>query len=188
MIVLLSPPFNKSSLEPGYIKGYIPGVRENGGQYTHAAVWVILAMCKLNYNSEALKLFNMINPINHTSSITDIERYKAEPYVMTADIYSLEPYEGRGGWSWYTGASGWMYKTAVEDILGLKIIKGRGFIIKPCVPIEWNEYKITYKKDKGIYNITVKRDEEKRVLIDDVISEDGFINFKEGEQNIIVYI
>ncbi|MBU3227179.1 GH36-type glycosyl hydrolase domain-containing protein [Clostridium algidicarnis] len=188
MIVLLSPPFNKSSLEPGYIKGYIPGVRENGGQYTHAAVWVILAMCKLNYNSEALKLFNMINPINHTLSITDIERYKAEPYVMTADIYSLEPYEGRGGWSWYTGASGWMYKTAVEDILGLKIIKGRGFIIKPCVPIEWNEYKITYKKDKGIYNIVVKRDEKKCVLINDVISEDGFINFKEGEQNIVVYI
>lgn len=188
MIVLLSPPFNKSSLEPGYIKGYIPGVRENGGQYTHAAVWVILAMCKLNYNSEALQLFNMINPINHTLSITDIERYKTEPYVMTADIYSLEPYEGRGGWSWYTGASGWMYKTAVEDILGLKIIKGKGFIIKPCVPMEWNEYKITYKKDKGIYNITVQRGEEKRVLINGLISKDGFIDFKEGEQNIVVYI
>ncbi|WP_032122287.1 GH36-type glycosyl hydrolase domain-containing protein [Clostridium amazonitimonense] len=188
MIVLLSPPFNNSNLEPGYIKGYVPGVRENGGQYTHAAVWVIMAMAKLGYSHNAWRLFNMINPINHSSSIMSAETYKTEPYVMAADVYSLEPYEGRGGWSWYTGAAGWMYKVAIENILGLKIIKGEGFTVVPCIPQEWNEYKITYKREKEVYNIHILRGEEKKVLIDYMVVPEGFINFKEGEHNIKVYI
>src|SRR3712207_5449049 len=121
-----SPPFESSKLEPGYIKGYVPGVRENGGQYTHASTWVVLAMAMLGKGEKAWRIFNMLNPINHTKSYFECERYKVEPYVITADIYGREPYVGRGGWSWYTGAAGWMYRVAIEGILGLKFKGNRG--------------------------------------------------------------
>ena len=151
MILLLTPPFSKSSLEPGYIKGYVPGVRENGGQYTHAATWVILAFAKLGNGNKATKLYNMINPINHTKTLMECEKYKTEPYVMTADVYGKEPHIGRGGWSWYTGTSGWMYTTGIEAILGFKLKEGKGFTIEPCVPDDWSHYEIIYKKDKFEY-------------------------------------
>jgi len=157
LIKLLTPAFYKSSLEPGYIKGYVPGVRENGGQYTHAATWVVLAQTKLHNGNEAVRLYNMINPINHTLTKEQCDIYKTEPYVMTADVYSCEPYEGRGGWSWYTGTSGWMYRVGIDGILGLKLRGDRGFKVEPCIPNSWDEYEIRYTKDEVVYNIKVKR-------------------------------
>ena len=157
MILLLAPPFNDSYLEPGYIKGYVPGVRENGGQYTHAAVWVILALTKLGFGDKAVEYYNMINPINHTKSELECSIYKTEPYVMSADVYIKEPHGGRGGWSWYTGASGWMYRVGIENILGLRRIQDKGYEIKPCIPKDWNEYEIKIKNKTENYRILVKR-------------------------------
>ena len=179
LILLLDPPFDKSKLEPGYIKGYIPGVRENGGQYTHAAIWAILAEAKMGDGKKAWRYFNMINPINHTQSHLDCERYKVEPYVMTADVYAVSPHVGRGGWSWYTGAAGWMYKVGLESILGLFIIEGKGFTLKPCVPEEWNSYQISYKKDNSCYDISIVRGNEYSISLDGVKLEDNVVPYKE---------
>ncbi|WAG69542.1 cyclic beta 1-2 glucan synthetase [Clostridium sp. CF011] len=188
MILLLTPPFNKSTLEPGYIKGYVPGVRENGGQYTHAATWVILAFAKLYKGDMAAKLYNMINPINHTKTLPQCERYKTEPYVMTADVYGKEPHVGRGGWSWYTGTSGWMYRTGIEAILGFKLKEGKGFTIEPCVPEEWPQYEIIYKKDKFEYVIEVKRQGNKGIWLDGNLCEDGLVPFIDGVHKVEVII
>jgi len=188
MILLLTPPFNKSNLEPGYIKGYVPGVRENGGQYTHAATWVILAFAKLGNGNKATKLYNMINPINHTKTLSQCERYKTEPYVMTADVYGKEPHIGRGGWSWYTGTSGWMYTTGIEAILGFKLKEGKGFTIEPCVPEEWSNYEIIYKKDKFEYDIQVKRQGDKGIWLDGNLCTDGLVPFIDGVHKVEVII
>ena len=157
MILLLAPPFNNSYLEPGYIKGYVPGVRENGGQYTHAAVWVILALTKLGLGDKAVKYYDMINPINHTNTELECMTYKLEPYVMAADVYIKEPHGGRGGWSWYTGASGWMYKVGIKNILGLRKVEDKGYVINPCVPKSWDSYEIRVKNEMEDYLIHVKR-------------------------------
>ncbi len=191
LIKLLAPPFDKSSLEPGYIKGYVAGVRENGGQYTHAAVWVILALTKLGFGDKAWKYYNMINPINHANTELEARRYKVEPYVMSADVYIKEPHGGRGGWSWYTGASGWMYKVGIEDILGLKKIEGKGYIIEPCVPESWNSYNINIKNEFEDYNIEVRRSkngENKGIFINNKIFNDRIIPKNKGTLNILVVI
>jgi len=188
MILLLTPPFNKSTLEPGYIKGYVPGVRENGGQYTHAATWVILAFAKLGNGNKAAKLYNMINPINHTKTLLQCERYKTEPYVMTADVYGKEPHVGRGGWSWYTGTSGWMYSTGIEAILGFKLKEGKGFTIEPCVPEEWSDYEIIYKKDNFEYVIQVKRKGDKGIWLDGELCKDALVPFIDGVHKVEVII
>jgi len=177
MILLLTPPFSNSKLEPGYIKGYVPGVRENGGQYTHAAVWVILALTKLKLGDKAAKYFNMINPINHTKTELECMTYKVEPYVMAADVYIKEPHAGRGGWSWYTGASGWMYRVGIENILGLRKVKDKGYTIEPCVPKDWKEFEIKITNDKEDYNIKVIRlDKEDNNI-------NAFFPDKEAEKN-----
>ncbi len=187
MVLLLTPPFNNSQLEPGYIKGYIPGVRENGGQYTHAATWVILAMAKLGEKEKAWKLFNMINPINHARTKESSEIYKVEPYVMAADVYAQEANMGRGGWTWYTGAAGWMYRVGIEGILGLTFLNGKGFEINPCVPKEWNEYEITYIHKKCKYNIKVMKGQTKKVNVDGKHVKSGVIPFFEsGEHDVVV--
>ena len=177
MILLLAPPFEKSSLEPGYIKGYVAGVRENGGQYTHAAVWVILALTKLGLGDKAWKYYNMINPINHSKTELECRTYKVEPYVMAADVYIKEPHGGRGGWSWYTGASGWMYKVGIEDILGLKHVEGKGYTVEPCVPKDWNEYTIRINNEKEHYEIKVVRGDKNKIRINgkevDIIPKDA---------------
>ena len=191
LIKLLAPPFDKSSLEPGYIKGYVAGVRENGGQYTHAAVWVILALTKLNLGDKAWKYYNMINPINHSNTELEARRYKVEPYVMAADVYIKEPHGGRGGWSWYTGASGWMYKVGLEDILGLKKLGDKGYEIKPCVPDSWKEYEIKINNKDENYNIKIKRveaNEEKGILINGKRSEDNIIPRNKGSLEVVVLI
>ena len=181
VILLLAPPFNNSNLEPGYIKGYVPGVRENGGQYTHAAVWVILALTKLGLTDKAVKYYNMINPINHSKTEFECMQYKTEPYVMSADIYIREPHGGRGGWSWYTGASGWMYRVGIENILGLQRHE-KCYEINPCVPAEWNEYEIRLKNKTENYIIKVKKVNNN---IGDMSKIKIIINGKISERSII---
>jgi cellobiose phosphorylase len=155
LIQLLAPPFDKSGLEPGYIKGYVPGVRENGGQYTHAAIWTTTAFAMLGDRVRAWELFAMLNPVNHGSQPGEIERYKVEPYVMCADIYGAPPHTGRGGWTWYTGAAGWMYRLTVETLLGLQLEVDH-LRIAPCIPAHWESYKIHYRFRETFYHITVK--------------------------------
>ena len=119
IMLLLTPPFDKMTPSPGYIQGYVPGVRENGGQYTHAALWTVLAFARLGDGDRAAELFSMLNPLTHTRNADEIQRYRAEPYVVAADVYSQPPHTGRGGWTWYTGSAGWMYRVGLEAILGL---------------------------------------------------------------------
>ncbi len=189
MVLLLTPAFNNSPLEPGYIKGYLPGIRENGGQYTHGAIWSIFAFAELGYNNKAYSIFSMLNPINHSKSYINAETYKLEPYVIAADIYASRNNFGRGGWSWYTGAAGWMYRAGIESILGFKFKNNRGFTIDPCIPENWNEYDIKYKRNGCIYNIKVTKNSNKGIWLDDNIVDDNIIPFlKEGVHKIIVNI
>ena len=154
MLLLLHPPFDHSAQEPGYIKGYPPGVRENGGQYTHAAVWIVMALAKLGSGDEAAEFFHMLNPINHGRTAHDVARYKTEPYVMAGDVYARPPHAGRGGWSWYTGSAGWMYRAGLESILGLRR-RGKTFMVDPCIPSAWSEYRIVWRFLSSRYEITV---------------------------------
>ena len=146
LLLLLDPPFDQSAQQPGYIKGYPPGVRENGGQYSHAAAWVVMALARQGSGDEAAELFHMLNPINHTRTESAVQRYKAEPYVVAGDVYGRAPHAGRAGWSWYTGSAAWLYRTAVESMLGLRR-RGATFGIAPCVPSAWPEYEITWTID-----------------------------------------
>jgi len=152
IIQLLEPPFDKSQLNPGYIKGYVPGVRENGGQYTHAAVWMIMAFAKLGDNKRVWELLNLINPINHGKTPEAIATYKVEPYVLAADVYAREPHAGRGGWTWYTGSASWLYQLITQSFLGLQQ-EGNKLKFAPCVPPEWESFKIHYRYWKTIYHI-----------------------------------
>ena len=154
IIKLLDPPFEKSKLEPGYIKAYLAGVRENGGQYTHGAIWAIIAEAILGFGDKALEYYRMINPIEHARTKEASNKYKVEPYVIAADIYGGMNLAGRGGWTWYTGSSSWYYEAGIEYILGLKIRKGI-LSIEPCIPSNWKEYLIRYKYGKSIYNIRI---------------------------------
>lgn len=154
LVQLLDPPFSASGLDPGYIRGYVPGVRENGGQYTHAAIWVAMAFAKLGQGGQAWEVFNMINPVNHARTLEAVATYKVEPYVVSADVYAIEPHIGRGGWSWYTGSAGWMYRLVVESLLGLFREKNTLYI-RPCIPPEWAEFKMTYSNKDTDYNIRV---------------------------------
>ncbi len=154
LLALLTPPFDRSPQEPGYIKGYPPGVRENGGQYTHAAVWAVMAMARLGYGDEAVELFHMINPANHTRTLAEVERYKAEPYVLAGDVFAHPSHAGRAGWSWYTGSAGWMYRAGLESILGLRR-HGATFEVDPCIPQSWPGYKIAWRFGATRYVIDV---------------------------------
>jgi cyclic beta-1,2-glucan synthetase len=153
-VLLLTPPFDQSLQDPGYIKGYPPGMRENGGQYTHAAIWTIMAVARLGNGDEAVELFHMLNPINHTRTPADVDRYKAEPYVTAGDVYAHPAHHGRGGWTWYTGSAGWMYRAGLESILGLTR-HGDSFAIDPCIPAAWPGFALTWKFGRARYEITV---------------------------------
>lgn len=155
IIKLLDPPFEKGKLEPGYIKAYLPGVRENGGQYTHSSVWVIIAEAMLGFGDKALELYRMINPIEHARTKEASSKYKVEPYVIPADIYGTGNLAGRGGWTWYTGSASWYYKAGIENLLGLKIEEGY-LKIEPCIPKDWKEYQMKYQWRESMYNIVVK--------------------------------
>jgi cyclic beta-1,2-glucan synthetase len=154
IVLLLTPPFDQSAQDPGYIMGYPPGVRENGGQYTHAAVWTMMAVAQLGNGDEAVELFHLVNPINHTRTAADVERYKAEPYVTAGDVYAHPAHAGRGGWTWYTGSSGWLYRAGLDSILGLTR-HGATFALDPCIPAAWPEYSITWRYGTATYEITV---------------------------------
>jgi len=155
LVLLLTPPFDESPQDPGYIQGYLPGVRENGGQYTHAATWVVIAFAELLQGDRAMELFAMLNPIHLSSTRADMHRYRVEPYVMAADVYSQPPHVGRGGWTWYTGAAGWMYRAAVESILGLRV-RGRSLRVEPRIPQAWPGFQVTLRRDSTTYQLTVE--------------------------------
>ena len=156
IVQLLDPPFDKSSLNPGYIKGYVPGVRENGGQYTHAAIWAAMAFAQLGDSQHAWEILGIINPINHTKSLADVNTYKVEPYVVAADVYAVSPHVGRGGWTWYTGSAGWMYRLILESLLGLRRESNK-LTITPYIPREWKSFKIHYRYQETMYHINVTR-------------------------------
>jgi cyclic beta-1,2-glucan synthetase len=155
LIQLLTPPFDQSPLDPGYIRGYLPGVRENGGQYTHAALWTAMAIAELGSGDEAVELFHMLNPINHTRTPVDVERYRVEPYVVAADVYAHPAHTGRGGWTWYTGSAAWMYRLGLESILGLTR-HGDHFAIHPCIPGAWPGFVVRWRHRQSTYEIRVE--------------------------------
>jgi cyclic beta-1,2-glucan synthetase len=156
IVQLLDPPFDRSDLEPGYIKGYLPGVRENGGQYTHAAIWATLAFALLGDAARAWELFSMLNPVSRGSEAGEIGRYRVEPYVMAADVYAMPPHTGRGGWTWYTGAAGWMYRLIVGTLLGIRRAGDR-LEIAPCMPDDWRSYRVFYRFGRSVYRIDFQR-------------------------------
>lgn len=160
VLLLLTPPFDKQLPDPGYIKGYVPGVRENGGQYTHGAIWAILAYTTLGEGDKAAELFQMLNPINHARTEHEVNRYKVEPYVMAADVYATPSHVGRGGWTWYTGAAGWMYQAGLEGILGFKR-QGDKLTLNPCIPSRWPGFSLTYRFQSSRYEIEVRNPDGK---------------------------
>ncbi len=156
LIQLFDPPFDKSPLNPGYIKGYIPGVRENGGQYTHGAIWTAMAFAVMGDSERAWEMFTLLNPVNHGGTPQQIATYKVEPYVVAADVYGVAPHTGRGGWTWYTGSAGWMYRLLVETLLGVNR-EGDQLRLVPCLPKNWPSYKIHYRYRQTVYHITISR-------------------------------
>ncbi len=152
IIQLLEPPFDLGDLNPGYIKGYVPGVRENGGQYTHAAIWMIIAFAKLGHKERVWELLKMINPINHGKNEKEIAQYKVEPYVLAADVYACPPHAGRGGWTWYTGSSAWLYRLITEFFLGLQQ-ENNQLYFTPCIPAEWDGFKVHYRYLNTMYHL-----------------------------------
>jgi cyclic beta-1,2-glucan synthetase len=154
LVLLLTPPFDRMTHDPGYIKGYVPGVRENGGQYTHAAIWAAMAFAALGDARRAWELTTMINPVNHARSADDVAVYKVEPYVVAADVYAVAPHTGRGGWTWYTGSAGWMYRLIVESLLGL-VREGESLRLDPRLPADWSAYTMHYRHRRSVYHIHV---------------------------------
>ncbi len=155
LALLFTPPFDRTALEPGYIKGYPPGLRENGGQYTHGALWSVMAFAELGEGTQAAELLSIINPINRTASRADVHRYKVEPYVAAADVYSVAPHVGRGGWTWYTGSAGWMYRAGLEYILGLRV-EGDHLRLVPCFPTVWGQAELSYRHRTARYEIAIQ--------------------------------
>jgi cyclic beta-1,2-glucan synthetase len=155
VVLLFDPPFDNPPEDPGYIKAYPPGVRENGGQYTHGALWSVIAFAMLGDGDKAAELFSMLNPINHTLTPDAVQRYKVEPYVACADVYSRPPHVGRGGWTWYTGSAGWMYRAGVEWILGLRL-RGATLTLSPCIPKSWPGYSLAFRYKSARYDIRVE--------------------------------
>ncbi len=155
LVLLFTPPFDRSDVDPGYVKGYLPGVRENGGQYTHGAIWSVLAFASLGDGDKAGELFSILNPINHASTRAGVHRYKVEPYVMAADVYSEPPHVGRGGWTWYTASAGWMYQAGLESILGFHL-RGATLAIEPCIPRAWPRYEVDFLYHSSRYEIAVE--------------------------------
>ena len=191
MIQLLDPPFDKSDLNPGSIKGYVPGVRENGGQYTHAAIWTVMAFAALGDHRRAWELFDLINPINHAKSLEGITTYKVEPYVIAADVYALQPHTGRGGWTWYTGSAGWMYRLITESLLGLRLVVDE-LHFEACLPASWPFFKLHYRYRETPYHITITQadgeDSTTRVTVDGVSQTDPTIHLVDDRKEHTVEV
>ena len=191
LIQLLGPPFDKSDSDPGYIKGYIPGVRENGGQYTHAAIWVIMAFAAMGDSTRAWELLSIINPINHGSNPEEAAIYRAEPYVVAADVYALSPHAGRGGWTWYTGAAGWMYRLIVESLLGMRLDVDK-LRFTPCLPDDWKSFRLHYRYRETFYHITVTRTGPGSVVVsmtvDGLVQSDWTVHLIDDQREHFVKI
>ena len=155
MVLLFTPPFDKTPHDPGYIKGYPPGVRENGGQYTHGSLWVPLALARRGEGDKAVAILRMMNPVEHAHTPEDVERYKTEPYVVAADIYALEGHVGRGGWTWYTGSAAWMYRVWLEEVFGFHL-RGDKLTLNPCIASEWNGLTLRYRYRSARYEIVIE--------------------------------
>jgi len=196
LVKLLTPPFDTMAHDPGYIKGYVPGVRENGGQYTHAALWVVLAYARMGDGEEAMSLLDLINPLAHARTPQDVDRYKVEPYVVAADVYAVDPHTGRGGWTWYTGSAAWFFRVAVREILGLRTVAGEGgrhLVIEPCIPKAWKGYRMEYRFGGATYRITVENPRGvnrgvARVSLDGTPLEDMRVPLSDdgGEHDVVV--
>jgi cellobiose phosphorylase len=154
LVQLLDPPFDTSTLNPGYIKGYAPGVRENGGQYTHGAIWAAMAFASLGDARRAWELLSIINPVTHADSPEAVATYKVEPYVVAADVYAVSPHAGRGGWTWYTGSAGWLYRLIVESLLGVRLEEDK-LRLSPCLPSDWKGFKVHYRYRETVYHIAI---------------------------------
>jgi cyclic beta-1,2-glucan synthetase len=183
LILLFTPPFDKTSADVGYIKGYPPGVRENGGQYTHAATWVAMAFARQGDGDKAVRLLRMLNPVEHARDENDCERYKVEPYVMPGDVYSLAGHVGRGGWTWYTGAAAWIYRVWIEEILGFQR-RGDTLTIDPVIPKDWPSFHLRYRFQNTVYRIAVENPEHcsrgvTLVELDGVASTDKVITLRD---------
>jgi cyclic beta-1,2-glucan synthetase len=155
LILLFTPPFDQSELDPGYIKGYVPGVRENGGQYTHAALWTVLATALQGHGGRAHELFSLLNPIRHAETPEQCAVYRVEPYVVAADVYGGAPHVGRGGWTWYTGSASWMYRIGLESLLGFRL-EGDAFTLDPCIPAAWPGFELTHTHHGSRYHVLVR--------------------------------
>jgi cyclic beta-1,2-glucan synthetase len=175
IIRLLTPAFDRTPHDPGYIKGYLPGVRENGGQYTHAALWGVRALAELGRQERAAPLLEMLSPAWHGRSAESVAVYRTEPYVVAADVYGVAPHVGRGGWTWYTGSAGWMYRVALESVLGLRLAHGDRLVLRPCIPASWPGFTVVYRlpDTETTYRIVATRTggPATRVLVDGVEDE-----------------
>ena len=155
LVLLFTPPFARPRHDPGYIRAYPPGIRENGGQYTHGAIWAIMAFAALGDGDRVGELFSILNPVNHTSTRAGLYRYRVEPYVVAADVYAEAPHIGRGGWTWYTGSAGWMYRAGIEWLLGFRL-RGAALFIDPCIPRAWGRFSVRFRYHASRYEITVE--------------------------------
>ena len=189
IVKLLTPAFSKSLNNPGYIMNYPKGIRENGGQYTHAVAWYLMALIKAGYHDRAYRYYQMINPVNRTKNPASVEKYRVEPYVIAADIYSSESFPARGGWTWYTGSAGWFYRVGVQDILGIKK-HGNKLKIVPKIPISWDGYKATYNYLDTIYKIEVVKDSKDKTIFDgkEIISSTITLVNDQKEHSIEIHI
>ncbi len=191
LVQLLDPPFDTSDLNPGYIKGYLPGVRENGGQYTHAAIWAAMGFAALGDSRRAWELMALLNPVNHATSPEAVATYKVEPYVVAADVYALSPHIGRGGWTWYTGSAGWMYRLIVESLLGLRLEVDR-LRVEPCLPADWVGFTVHYRYRDTVYHVAVLHTSagngEKSVTVDGVPQDDQTIPLVDDRQEHAVEV
>jgi len=189
MVYLFQPPFDKTNLEPGYIKGYPPGIRENGGQYTHAAIWLAMAYAKNNDHQTSLKMMTMLNPIMHSLDTEQVERYKGEPYVIAADVYSSKTQMGMAGWTWYTGSASWYYRAFIESILGVRR-RGDELLFHPIDDENFFEFEINYCFGKSHYHIAIeKTDKLAGIYVDDkYISESLVLPLVDDNQNHVVIV
>ena len=194
LMLLLTPPFDQTRHDPGYIKGYLPGIRENGGQYTHAALWIIWAFAHLGEGDLAADLFRLINPIWRSETATLADRYKVEPYVISADVYGVAPHTGRGGWTWYTGSAGWMYRLGIEALLGVQR-QGTTLRLTPCLPRAWTQVSLTYRYGATTYHICIDNPHGmlqgvKRITLDGTALPDDIIPLQDdsGHHQVMVYL
>jgi cellobiose phosphorylase len=186
MMKLLDPPFSHTRPDPGYIQSYPAGIRENGGQYTHGVLWSVLALSLLGAGDRAGELLSLLNPIRHGDTPDGVERYRVEPYVVAADVYGGSGYEGRGGWTWYTGSAGWMYRIGLEHVIGLRR-RGRTLAITPCIPSTWDRFEIEYKYGSATYHIVVDNAERVcqgvlRLEVDGQRVADGYIRLESDDR------